>query len=582
MKEQLESLVHRALKQIARGGGLTVPAEFTFRIERTRDGRHGDFACNAALLLAAADSRKPRQIAEQIAAALPADELLERVEVAGPGFINFFLRREAWLRVVADVLLQSDRYGHSDAGGGERLLLEFVSANPTGPLHIGHGRGAAYGATLARLLAAAGWDVSTEYYVNDAGRQMDILAFSILMRHLETRGQNADFPAAAYRGEYVRAIAARVADVATALAEVSAADLYAGLDPDDDPDSRLDIMISRARKAVGEQTFEVIRKLGIDDILADIRDDLAGFGVEFDCWYSERTLVDDGRMQSCIDRLQAAGDIYEQDGALWFRSTRYGDEKDRVVVRENGQPTYFASDIAYHLDKFDRGFARAIDIWGADHHGHIARVKGALQALGRNPDALEVLLVQFATLYRGRERVQMSTRAGEFVTLRELRNEIGNDAARFFYVTRKSEQHLDFDLELAKSRSSDNPVYYIQYAHARICSVMRQMQEKGFTFDCGPALQHLAGLDQPHEQSLLGTLSKFPDLIADAARSRDPHLLAFYLRELANDFHAYYNSHQFLVDDEVLRNARVALVLAVRQVIRNGLAILGVSAPESM
>ncbi|MBI2970475.1 MAG: arginine--tRNA ligase [Gammaproteobacteria bacterium] len=582
MKGRLEETIRRALRELHAGGELAVPPDQPVQVERCRDGQHGDFATNVAMAAAKACGRRPRELAELIATRLPADDLIERVEVAGPGFINFFLRRNAFLQVIAEIHRQGSRYGTSRAGRGERILLEFVSANPTGPLHIGHGRGAAYGAALANLLTAAGHEVSREYYVNDSGRQMDILALSIWLRYLEIRGHRIELPPQAYRGEYIRDIAAKLNREAGSALEAAPGGLLSDLPPGGDDDARLDEVVTRSKKRLGPAAFDRVLRLGVSEILSDIRDDLAEFGVSFDTWFSERSLVEEGRVDACIARLKASGDLYEKDGAWWLRSSEYGDEKDRVVIRENGQTTYLASDIAYHLNKFERGFDRAIDIWGADHHGYISRVKAALAALGRDPDMFNALLVQFATLYRGRERVQMSTRSGEFITLRELRREVGNDAARFFYVTRKSEQHLDFDLELAKAQSQDNPVYYVQYAHARICSVLRQMVDKGYEYDPEQGLRHLLLLEQPHEISILNSLSRYPEIIVNAAHSYDPHLIAFFLRELANEFHAYYNTHQFLVEQATLRNARLSLVLAVRQLIRNGLGILGVSAPESM
>ncbi|MBI1731648.1 MAG: arginine--tRNA ligase [Gammaproteobacteria bacterium] len=582
MKRQIQNDIAAALARIAADSGSSATALPEITVERARDDQHGDYASNAALALARALRRKPREIAEAIIASLPSNPNLARVEVAGPGFINFFLTPAAHQALIPAILGVAENYGRSDLGAGRRTLVEFVSANPTGPLHIGHGRGAAYGATLSNLLAVAGHDVTREYYVNDAGRQMDILTLSIWLRYLELCGRGFVFPDGAYRGEYVRPVAAKLfAEVAHEF-DLDPAACFAGLPAAADADANLDNMIGRARARLGAQRFERVWRLGLDDILGDIRDDLSQFGVHYDNWYSEHSLTQSGRVDACIARLEASGDLYRKDGALWFRSTAHGDEKDRVVVRENGQRTYFASDIAYHLGKFERGFERAIDVWGADHHGYIARVRAALAAQKLDPAAFEVLLVQFATLYRGSERVQMSTRSGEFVTLRELRNEVGNDAARFFYVTRRPEQHLDFDLELAKSHTSDNPVYYIQYAHARVCSLMRQLKEKGFVFDQPQALANLERLAEEQERTLLVSLGRYPEVIEDAARAREPHQVCFYLRDLAHAFHTCYNAHQILVADPSLRNARVALALGTRQVIANGLAVIGVSAPESM
>ena len=585
MKHHLEHLLGNALAGLHSTGAL--PGHLsTIAIERTRDRAHGDFACNIALTLAKSARRKPRDLAEQIVAALPASEQVAKVEVAGPGFINFFLTPAAFQNVINDVLNAGAQYGRSMRGVGQSIQVEFVSANPTGPLHVGHGRGAAYGAAVADLLEAIGHPVHREYYVNDAGRQMDILAASVWLRYLELCGETPVFPINGYKGDYVWDIAADLHRANADALRHPAATVFDGIPPDEpaggDKEAHIDALIARAKQLLGAADYRKVFDQGLNVILDDIRQDLAEFGVTYQQWYSERSLTESGAVDRAIDRLRGSGHLYEKDGALWFRSTDYGDEKDRVVVRDNGQKTYFASDIAYHMDKLERGYARVIDVWGADHHGYVPRVKAALAALGDDPAKLDVLLVQFAILYKGGERMQMSTRSGEFVTLRELRHEVGNDAARFFYVMRKCEQHLDFDLDLAKSQSTDNPVYYIQYAHARVCSVLRQLDEKGLPRDAARGAANLARLTEAHEQALLYTLSRYPEVLEAAALGHEPHQLAHYLRELANDFHAYYNAHQFLVDDAALRDARLNLILAVRQALANGLQLLGVSAPEAM
>jgi len=453
-------------------------------------------------------------------------------------------------------------------------------------LHVGHGRGAAYGGVVANLLAAVGYAVQREYYVNDAGRQMDILAVSIWLRYLEECGERLPFPGNGYRGEYVRDIAWELHKEAGDRYRCPADRVMAGLPPDEpdggDKEEHIDALISRAQILLGTEHYQTIAQSGCDHILGDIREDLGEFGLHFDEWFSERILMEAGAVESALGKLREAGHLYEKEGALWFASSALGDEKDRVVRRENGQTTYFASDIAYHMNKLARGFERIIDIWGADHHGYVPRLQAAMQAMGEDPSKLEVLLVQFAVLYRGKEKISMSTRAGEFVTLRQLRNEVGKDAARFFYVMRRAEQHMDFDLKLACSQSNDNPVYYVQYAHARVCSVLRQLDEKGFERNLTQGMEQLERLVEPHELALIGTLSRYPEIVERAALQREPHQLTQYLRELANDFHTYYNAHQFLVDDDALRNARLNLICAVRQVIANGLSLLDVSAPESM
>lgn len=586
MKRTLQDLIAVGLQQLRRDGVLPPDADSIITLEHTRDSSHGDFACNVAMMLAKVARRKPRDLADALVQSLPESELVEKIEVAGPGFINFFLTASAFQAVVNEILLAGESYGRSTLGRYHAMQVEFVSANPTGPLHVGHGRGAAYGATVANLLEAIGYRVHREYYVNDAGRQMDILATSVWLRYLELGGAEFDFPVNGYHGDYVWDIAATLHREHGEDYQHEVSEVFQGIPPDEpaggDKEQHIDALIVRARELLGDNRYRYVFELGLNTILDDIRDDLAQFGVVYDEWYSERSLVEAGAVNWAVERLRKSDYLYEKDGALWFRSSAFGDEKDRVVQRENGQTTYFASDIAYHMDKLKRGFERVVDVWGADHHGYVPRVKAALAALGDDPARLDVLLVQFAILYRGGERLQMSTRSGEFVTLRQLRKEVGNDAARFFYVMRKCEQHLDFDLDLAKSQSSDNPVYYIQYAHARICSVFRQLLEKGFERDEARGQANLSRLVEPHEQVLLVSLSRYPEVVELAAVHYEPHQLAHYLRDLANEFHTYYNAHQFLVDDASLRDARLSLIEATRQVIQNGLALLGVSAPEAM
>jgi len=582
VKLHIISLIETALRQLAAELPLSLPEPCPIKLERTRDSQHGEFASNVAMLLAKQAGRKPRELAAEIARRLPVSDQIEKVEVAGPGFLNFFLKANAYLNVVRDVLVAGNNYGRSQPATRRKILLEYVSANPTGPLHIGHGRGAAYGDALASLLQAAGHEVVREYYVNDAGRQMDILAISIWLRYLQLCGHDLDYPDNAYQAEYVREIAGQLFKQDKADYALPLPDLLDSGWPQLDSEARIDHLIAIAKTKLGKEKYGRVFNAGLSAILLDIRADLQEFGVTYDNWFSEQSLIRDGVVDACIEKLQGSGNIYENAGAKWFNSSHYGDEKDRVVERENGQKTYFASDIAYHHNKFARGFDQLIDIWGADHHGYIDRVRGALTALGHNAVALEILLVQFATLYRGGNKVPMSTRSGQYVTLRELRQEVGNDAARYFYLTRKSEQHLDFDLDLAKSRSNENPVYYIQYAHARICSVEQQMMERGHSYVQTASLQHLDCLTEEHEVALLKSLAFYPEVIENAADRYEPHLIGFYLYDLANAFHAYYNSHQFLVTDDKIRLARISLIMATRQVLRNGLKILGVSAPEKM
>jgi arginyl-tRNA synthetase len=585
LKQLIEKIVQDAFASLPEDLRALDITQAPSTVERTRDPGHGDFASNVAMQLARAAGRKPRELAQAIVDALPANELIGSVEIAGPGFINFFLAPAAYHTELCRLLDQAGAYGRSSLGAGERVIVEFVSANPTGPLHVGHGRHAAFGASVANLLDAIGYNVHREYYINDAGRQMEILAASVWLRYLECFGERFAFPSNGYRGDYIQPIADKLIEREGRSLVRAAADVFRDLPPDapaGDKDLYIDAVIARARSLIGEDGFKKALDLALGDILADIREDLEAFGVCYDEWFSERSLTEQGAIERALERLRANGVVYQKDGAEWFRATDFGDEKDRVVVRENGAKTYFASDIAYHLQKRERGFGRLIDVLGADHHGYVARVRAGLVAMGEPGESLEVKLVQFVTLYRGGEKVQMSTRSGEFITLRELRREVGNDAARFFYVMRSNDQHLDFDMQLATSHSNENPVYYIQYAHARVCSVLRQMRDKAMSYDAARGRGALALLVEPYEQALLTTLSRYPEVVESAALQRAPHAMVHYLRELANDFHTYYNAHQFLVEDAELRDARLTLILGVRQVIRNGLGLLGVSAPEAM
>jgi len=589
MKQHIRQLVFKAIEALQEDGQLDADTAPEIQIERTRDASHGEYACNVAMMLAKQARCNPRALAEKIVNAIPDSKDIAKKEIAGPGFINFYLTDFAVESVVGKVFQEKESFGESQIGAGHRILIEFVSANPTGPLHVGHGRGAAYGAALANLLAAADYDVEREYYVNDAGRQMDILAISVWLRYLELCGESITFPSNGYKGDYVFDIAATVHRQNGDRFQHLASAVYDGVpvdlteeNPKGDKEAHIDALIARAKELLDDDCYRMIFDAGLNTIVEDIRHDLEGFGVHFDDWFSERSLTETGIVEETIAALKNNNYLYEKDGNWWFKSSELGDEKDRVVVRKNGSTTYLASDIAYHLNKLKRGYDHLIDIWGADHHGYIARIKAAIEALGEEPSKLEILMVQFAILYRGKDRLQMSTRSGEFVRLRELRQEVGNDAARFYYVLRKCEQHLDFDLELAKSSSNDNPVYYVQYAHARICSVIRQLKEKGISIDETMGLANVTLLTENHERSLLNKLSRYPEIVESAAQGHEPHQLAHFLRELANDFHSYYNAHQFIVDEEIMRNTRIVLILAIKQVFVNCLKILGVSAPETM
>jgi len=586
MKRKIEELILQAVATLKADGIIAHEITPNITIDRTRDAQHGDFASNLALILAKPAKTNPRELAEKLIAALPQDATIIKVELAGPGFINFFIDSSAQFQIINQIHDQGREFGLSKLGAGKKVQVEFVSANPTGPLHVGHGRGAAYGSAVADLLQAVGFEVHREYYVNDAGRQMDILATSIWLRYLEECGEVVHFPSNGYRGDYVREIAGEIHKNA-ANEYRRPVDLVLEDIPLDEPEGgdkeiHIDALIARAKTLLGATSYQDFFQIGLNNILEDIKIDLSEFGVDYQQWFSERQLMDDGSVEKALERLRVAGHLYQQDGATWFACAKLGDEKDRVVVRENGQSTYFASDIAYHMNKLDRGFDQIVDIWGADHHGYIPRVRAAMTALGADESKLKVLLVQFATLYRGEEKVSMSTRSGEFVTLRQLRNEVGKDAARFFYVMRRSEQHMEFDLKLATSKSNENPVFYVQYAYARVCSVLRQLDEKGWERNLLLGMDKLALLTEEHETSLLVTLTRYPEMLERAALQYEPHQLIQYLRELANEFHTYYNAHQFLVDDANIRNARLNLICAVKQVLANGLNLLNINTPEAM
>ncbi|MCE2999538.1 MAG: arginine--tRNA ligase [Betaproteobacteria bacterium] len=578
----LAGLIEQAIAGIVPAG-----ATASIQLERPKQAQHGDFACNIAMQLAKPLRNNPRAIAQQIIAALPVSPDLEKAEIAGAGFINLFLTNSYKQRVVSRVLAAGEAYGCGSLGAGRRIQVEFVSANPTGPLHVGHGRGAAYGASLAAILAAAGFDVQREFYVNDAGRQMDILMVSVWMRYLEAAEIAVSFPPNGYQGEYVRQRAAELRAAAGTSLEREAAtverDLPQAQGDESDAEletlheNRMDGLIVNMKALLGSAFQDAYARV-LERQLDECRDVLERFGVTFDRWFSEQSLYSDGKVAATLDRLQAAGHLYKKDGALWFRSTDFGDDKDRVVRRDNGLYTYFASDIAYHADKLDRGFTEIIDVWGADHHGYIPRVKAAITALGGDAAKLTVPLIQLVALFRNGEPVRMGKRSGNFVTLEELYGDVGVDAARFFYVLRKSDQHFDFDLDLAKSQSNDNPVYYIQYAHARVCSVLAQWGGDAASL----RMADPTPLQSAHEAVLLKRLMEYPEVIEGAARDLAPHNLAFFLKEFAGEFHSYYNAERFLLEDEPLTRARLALALAVRQVLKNGLALLGVGAPEKM
>jgi arginyl-tRNA synthetase len=586
MKQNLVSLLQQSVEILKSEGVLDQKINPKINVDHTRDTLHGDFSTNLAMVLAKPAATNPRQLAEKIISIFPADPLVFKIEIAGPGFINFFINADAQFQIIKQIHDDGRQFGLSNIGTRKKVQVEFVSANPTGPLHVGHGRGAAYGSAIADLLTAVGFDVSKEYYVNDAGRQMDILTTSVWLRYLEECGEVVTFPLNGYRGEYIRDIAFTLhkkrGNEYRRPSELVTENIPADETQGGDKEKHIDALIDRAKTLLGSSLYDDVFQAGLSVILEDIKQDLEEFGVTFEEWFSEKILMENGSIKEALKRLDNAGYLYKKEGATWFSSTQLGDDKDRVVVRENGQTTYFASDIAYHMNKLDRGFDQIVNIWGADHHGYIPRIRAAMQALGADESKLKVLLVQFAVLYRGTEKVPMSTRSGDFVTLRQLRSEVGKDAARFFYVMRKSDQHMNFDLKLATSKTNENPVFYVQYAHARVCSVLRQLDEKGWKRDLRLGMDNLNLLDEEYEMAIITTLSKYPETLERAALQYEPHLLIHFLRELANNFHTYYNAHQFLTEDATLRNARLNLICATKQILANGLTLLNINTPESM
>lgn len=586
----MKRIIQQEIKIALEAGGIAPLSPLKIQVDYARDKSHGSFSSNIALLLAKSLKKPPRQLAEQITAHIDCSKMtsiVEKVEIAGPGFINFFLKKAAWYPIVEKILTQAEQFGASSAGKDEHLLVEFVSANPTGPLHVGHGRSAAYGDSLVRLLKTVGYQAHAEYYVNDAGRQMDILATSVWLRYLEACGEEVSFPSNAYRGAYISGVVEQILTQYGKQFYKSAASLFEGVPADEsqggDKEVHIDALILKVKALLGTNEYQKLFDMSLNAILGDIKEDLKAFRVNFDSWFSENSLFETGFVNKTIERLKKKGHTYEASGALWFKSTEFGDDKDRVLIRENGQPTYFAADAAYRLSNLeDRGFKKIVNVLGADHHGYITRIHAVIQALGYPVASLRVLLIQFAVLYRGDKKIQMSTRSGEFVTIRELREEVGSDAARFFYVLRRAEQHMDFDLELAKEQSNTNPVYYVQYAYARICSVMRQLKAKQLNWNKTIGMDSLTQLKNEQEIDLLILLNRYPEMLEKAANSYEPHIIAHYLRDLAQGFHTYYNQHVFLVEADDLRNARLNLISAIQQVIKNGLGLLGVETMEEM
>ena len=554
MKAKLNKIILKAACNAHSKGQLPSDNYPQVLIEVPKRESHGDFSTSFAMMSAAIQKKPPRKIAEVILAEIEdPDGILADIQIAGPGFINFYIKPSAWQPVLLKIHTEDFRYGASSIGKGQKVQVEFVSANPTGPLHVGHGRGAAVGDSLASVLAFCGFDVEREYYINDSGRQIHTLGRSVYLRLQDLHGRQVSFPDDCYQGDYIIDLARKI----------------------DSEKGKSILMLSE------DEAIQNCAQFAADKILSGIRADLENFGIVFDCWYSEQSLYDDGKVDRMIDDLISQDLVYRKDDALWFRTTSFGDEKDRVVVRKNGQTTYFASDIAYHYDKYSRGFERVIDIWGADHHGYIARMKAAIEATGQNHNRFDAILVRLVNLLRGGEPVAMSTRAGEFVTLGDVIEEVGRDAARFIFLTRHSDSPLDFDLELAKQKTNDNPVYYVQYVHARITSIILKNTEMGMppvTYD--PVA--VSKLTAKEEIGLMKRLDHFPDVVLHSAEEMAPHRIAYYLIDLAAAFHAYYNKHRVLTDDPIMAQGRLYLVAAIKKVIRNGLTLLGVSFPERM
>jgi arginyl-tRNA synthetase len=554
MKNKIVTLMENAVRQAVEGGLIPEVRLPYVEVEVPANSEHGDYASNVALILAAQTKQNPRKIAEIIQANLADGEnIIAQTKIAGPGFLNFFVKDSIWYKTLQYIAEQKEKYGQIGIGGAQKVQVEFVSANPTGPLHIGHARGAVVGDVIANLLTAAGYVVDKEYYINDAGNQMNNLGKSVLFRYRELLGEQIEFPENWYRGDYIKEIAG-------------------------------DIIKKEGNKYLvqnEEDTLRYFTAIAGSVILEEIKDDLCDFGVIFDNYFSERELYKNDGLAQLLDSLQKQKFIYSDGETLWFKTTAYGDEKDRVVVRKNGEPTYFAADIAYHQNKYARGYKMIVDIWGADHHGYMPRLWAGIQALGQDKETLKIILVQLVNLLRGGQPVAMSTRSGEFVTLREVLDEVGKDAARYNFLMRRSDSHLDFDLEVAKRQSNDNPVYYVQYAHARICSILKMAQDRGIALpvyaDINPTL-----LREPEEINLMKIMARYPEMIEGAAGSLEPHRITFYLNDLAGTFHSYYNKNKVVSDDEKLTAARLFLVDAISIVLQNALKILGVSAPEKM
>ena len=585
MKNDLIRILKAALKEIGKENGIDFSNK-KVSIQENKEKAHGDYASNLAMVIAKDLSQSPREVAEKITSLLPSEEWIEKVNIAGPGFINFYLTKDTHNEVLMRIEESGKSFGTNNSGNGERVLIEYVSSNPTGPLHVGHGRGAAFGSVLSELLRIVGYKVDEEYYVNDHGRQMNILTISTWLRYLQQNGQELEFSKKGYQGEYVEQLAKELLKEESTKYNLkeNESDLQELLQSQETEED-LDNLIKWGKSFL-QENFEEIREFSLRAIMISIKEDLKLFGVNHNLWFNESSMyfnkVGLPDIDKSIKLLAESGFLYEKEEALWFKSTEFGDDKDRVVKRANGDNTYFASDISYHLDKYDRGYKRIINVWGADHHGYLPRVSAAMEALGKNQDMLEVVFIQFANLLRNGEKVSMSTRGGEFITLMELIEEVSSEAARFFYINRKADQHLDFDLDLAKSQTKDNPLYYIQYAHARICGVFETLKKEGRKLNQDLGLDNLDLLNLDKEIEIQKMLLQYPEVISRAAEHSEPHLICYYLKDLSGLFHSYYNSEKFLVDDDKLMNSRLFLLKGTKQVISNGLEILGIDAPESM
>jgi arginyl-tRNA synthetase len=585
MKNDLIRILKTVLKEIGKENGIDFSNK-KVSIQENKEKAHGDYASNLAMVIAKDLSKSPREVAEMITSLLPPAKWIERVNIAGPGFINFYLKKDTHNEILLRIDEGGKSFGTNNSGNGERVLIEYVSSNPTGPLHVGHGRGAAFGSVLSQLFRIVGYKVDEEYYVNDQGRQMNILTISTWLRYLQQNGQELEFSKKGYQGEYVEQLAKELLKEERTKYNLkeNESDLLELLETQETEED-LDKLIEWGKSFL-QENFEEIREFSLRAIMSSIKEDLKLFGVNHNLWFNESSMyfnkVGLPDIDKSIKLLDESGFLYEKEEALWFKSTEFGDDKDRVVKRANGDNTYFASDISYHLDKYDRGYNRIVNVWGADHHGYLPRVSAAMEALGKNQDRLEVVFIQFANLLRNGKKVSMSTRGGEFIPLMELIEEVSSEAARFFYINRKADQHLDFDLDLAKSQTKDNPLYYIQYAHARICGVFETLKKEGRKLNQDLGLDNLDLLNLDKEIEIQKMLLQYPEVISRAAEHSEPHLICYYLKDLSGLFHSYYNSERFLVDNDKLMNSRLFLLKGTKQVISNGLEILGIDAPQSM